>query len=1370
MISHTTKRASLLLALLILLFPSLSSTAEIPESLKEWVPWVLHDQDQRLCTSAFDGKQKFCVWPTPLGLDLGATGGTFRQQWQMKAQGWIILPGNERHWPQDVLINNKPALVVNQNGSPAIFIDSPGEYTVNGSFTWQALPESIQIPAGTAIIEPFMVDGTERLADLAKDVLWLSRKSATGPEQEQDTVQTQVYRHIKDTIPMVITSHIDVQISGKPREILIDWKLPDGQIPLDLQCPLPVKIGVDGQIHMQARPGNYAIIYRSRSTGPVENLLFDNSPLGPDKEYWSFEAQNQLRMVKISGVPAIDPSQTTIPPAWHSFPAYQLEKGQSMVFDTLKRGNPEPAPNNLTLHRTFWLDSDGEGITVQDNLTGTVYRNPRLEMQEPAELGRMVINDRDQLITTLQDGDQQGPAGVEVRQGQINALAVSRVINTTTFPAGGWGQNIQKLSADLILQPGWKVFHATGVDSVNSWISRWTLLDCFIVLIIVTTTFKLLGPLKGLVALIALVLSYHDQQAPVFLWLAILCCIAILSAAPDLKFIKYIKAARILLLITTVIVLLPYSVKQLREGFYPQLEKVYNAYNPSSASLNKKGAIATDAVKENMVQSTMDYAGKAMRSAAPASISYTAQEPELQQYDTQSKLQAGPGVPDKVWRSVRLSWNGPVDAALQLQLYLISPLVNFILSLLKVAALFLLAFFMVNRKDFGAIKPGKSVKFELAESTPTLTKAVLLCLLISGAAATPGVCANYPSQELLDSLRTRLTEPARCFPNCADISTMQIRMEESNIQLQMTINASVESALPLPGGKGFVWQSFELGNAEKAQNTAMSEIPAFADNDQVWVPVPAGQHVLRMSGRVNRSDLQLGLPVKPHLVHFEGSGQWTVSGLDPNNVPGGPLQFVQQKVEADKNSFGSSTLPPLMEVRRILHLGLQWNVETIVTRLSPSGTSVYLKIPLLDGESVTNGEYKVTDNVIEVNFSPGEQQKRWNSVFKERSSIALMAPDTTEWTEVWRLNASPVWHIETEGIHPIHHHTGDGTWQPEWQPWAGEKISMVISRPKGVAGETKTIESSFLKINPGIRSTSMALTFTIRSTRGDQQNISLPGNAIIQSVKINDREQPIKKDSNVVIPLVPGSQKIEVNWNTPDGISTLFQVPKIDLGSNSVNSTIEVQIGNRWVWYVKGPQNGPAILFYSELLIILLAAIVLGLLKISPLNIFHWLLLGLGLSQSGLVPCLIIVVWFAALWYRAEKGSILSDSVFNGVQVLLVILTLITFGAIIFAVQHGLLGHPDMLIAGNGSGSYLLRWYQDRILTVLPQPVIVSIPIMAYRILMLLWALWLAFNLLKWTKWGWQCFTKEKGWVEYGFRWKKDSSDEQKKTPAPPKK
>jgi hypothetical protein len=35
---------------------------------------------------------------------------------------------------------------------------------------------------------------------------------------------------------------------------------------------------------------------------------------------------------------------------------------------------------------------------------------------------------------------------------------------------------------------------------------------------------------------------------------------------------------------------------------------------------------------------------------------------------------------------------------------------------------------------------------------------------------------------------------------------------------------------------------------------------------------------------------------------------------------------------------------------------------------------------------------------------------------------------------------------------------------------------------------------------------------------------------------------------------------------------------------------------------------------------------------------------------------------------------------------------------------------------------------------------VVSLPLWVYRVLMFLWALWLALSLIRWAKWGWEGF------------------------------
>lgn len=1316
---------------LMLASPVIAAKTDVPESLKEWVPWVLHNQEEQLCTSSYTGKQKFCVWPGTLKLDVSSSGGNFKQHWKMEKRGWIVLPGKEQHWPQTVLINEKSALVVNRNGFPAIFVQSPGEYTVEGKFTWDSLPESLNLPPGTGLVSPFTVNKKEQTADIKSNTLWLSKKT-NADQQERDVVQTQVYRHITDSIPMLITTQINVQVSGRPRELIIDWTPPEDQIPIELRCSLPVKLGPDHRIHMQARAGNYKIIYTSRVIGPVDSLPFNLSSHGPDQEYWSFSSKNNLRMVKISGVPAVDPGQTSIPREWRSLPAYLVKKGESMLFETIKRGDTEPAPNNFNLSRRFWLDAGGKGITVEDTLSGVVHKNPRLEMQNPAKLGRMRINNRDQLITKIEGKER---AGVEVRQGNIEAQAVSRIEGTRVFPAGGWGQTIEKLSAELVLQPGWKLFYAQGVDSARSWVSRWTLLDCFIVLIIVIACFKILGPAAAITALIALVLSYHDLNAPVYLWLILLSCIAIIKTAPHFKYIKVVKRGKVILLLGLVIVILPYSVKQLREGFYPQLEShSYSQRNQYRAPVVQS---KTSEAKRTLTGSVADYAAEALQvSGAPV----RKEKSLAQQFDTRSKVQAGPGVPNRIWNVVRLRWNGPVDPSLNIKLYLISPFINMLLVLLKIAAIYLLAFLMFRKGK------EEEVVFHLADigrGGTALGSIILFCSLF---AFVPGAsCSQYPGQELLETLQERLTEPAECFPFCADFNSMDINLKDTTISVRISANSYGDTAVPLPTGKDVFWKDIKLNKENKS---------ALAEGNNLWFLLPEGQNTILLTGQINTSDFQFSLPLKPHVVHFSGDDGWSIEGLDANKVPESQLQFIKQEKQ-DTQNFGESTLPPLIKIERTLQLGVEWSLESTITRISPTGTSVYLKIPLVMGESVTDGAYKVSENNIEINMGPKVKTMRWSSVLKKQSSLTLVAADTTKWTEIWRLNASPIWHIESTGAPVIQQHSPDGTWQPEWHPWAKEKVTLNISRPPGIEGDTKTIESSKLKVIPGLRSTSMELSFTVRSTRGDQQKIVLPDDVILKSLTINNRQQPVKNDNTVVVPLVPGSQNIEIKMNSPRGISTFFKVPKINIGLDSVNNEIEIKTGARWVWFVRGPQQGPTILFYSELLIILLVATALGKSKLTPLSISKWIILGLGLSQSGLIPCVIIVAWFAAFQYRKLKGGSLPGGTFNFLQIILLLLTVFASGAIIYAVQHGLLGHPDMQIAGNGSNSYFLRWYQDHITAVLPQPVVVSIPIMAYRILMLIWALWLAFNLLSWVKWGWECLTTEKMWVESVFKRKK---------------
>jgi len=208
-----------------------------------------------------------------------------------------------------------------------------------------------------------------------------------------------------------------------------------------------------------------------------------------------------------------------------------------------------------------------------------------------------------------------------------------------------------------------------------------------------------------------------------------------------------------------------------------------------------------------------------------------------------------------------------------------------------------------------------------------------------------------------------------------------------------------------------------------------------------------------------------------------------------------------------------------------------------------------------------------------------------------------------------------------------------------------------------------------------------------------------------------------------------------------------YKTSKIDLGTPSVNASVDLHLPhNRWPLVLGGEQLvGPAVLFWSIVIVIVLAALGLARTGLTPLRFHHWFLLGIGMSMSTLPACILVVGWLIALDYR-KKADSLEKGTFNLVQLGLAILTLLALGALVAAISQGLLGHPDMNIVGNGSSRNLLRWYHDMSDTTLPQAWVLSVPMFWYRLSMLAWALWISFGLIRILKWGWERYTTPTIW------------------------
>ncbi len=167
--------------------------------------------------------------------------------------------------------------------------------------------------------------------------------------------------------------------------------------------------------------------------------------------------------------------------------------------------------------------------------------------------------------------------------------------------------------------------------------------------------------------------------------------------------------------------------------------------------------------------------------------------------------------------------------------------------------------------------------------------------------------------------------------------------------------------------------------------------------------------------------------------------------------------------------------------------------------------------------------------------------------------------------------------------------------------------------------------------------------------------------------------------------------------------------------------------------------NRVAYSWTHQLLFVVLLALVLARIPGSLLGWWQWALLGAGLSQVETVVALIIVGWFFALHYRTRMGE-QSARTHNVVQVLLVFWTLAVISGLYDAVHAGLVVLPDMQVTGAGSDSSQLRFFVDHVAAALPVPALISVPLWVWRMLMLLWSLWLASSCVRWFPWAVRCF------------------------------
>jgi hypothetical protein len=958
-------------------------------------------------------------------------------------------------------------------------------------------------------------------------------------------------------------------------------------------------------------------------------------------------------------------------------------------------------------------------------------REQTLRMSEPGRLERSILNGREQPIVLLGTPEQPG---LVVRERNIRLTAESRwPWNLKNLPCSGWNQSVQSLAATLHLPPGYTALAVAGADRATStWLGSWSLLDIFLVLVLAVAAGRVCGLWSGLALLAFLTLGHDLAGAPVLLWAPVLLATALLkfaSSGPDtalrFTFRRILRGAYILCILALTAAAIPFLAQQMRTAMYPQLERPQIPTGPvrheeiqtaapqaptmPTGSRSKK-------LMDSMVLMEENAAGDKRASADLES-------------DPASVVQTGPGMPNWSWNSLVMHWNGPVDPEQTIRLWIMGPTLT---RLARIAAclLFLAALGLMLRKKF--FRPDRS----------GFTFAAGLCLLGLLAQPAPLQAQAFPDQDMLNRLRTRLLEPESCPESCLGIPLARLKVDGETLCLNLETHAQRALVLPLP----HISPEWEPDSVRTDSEPAV----LVRKEGKLWLFLNSGIHQIEITGPSASDLLEIQLPVQPKKLRIQAPG-WQTMGVDENGRPQKSIRLTRLQTGENQNLPEKIPVPPFCEVRRILQLGIEWNVRTTVSRRSPDSAPILLPIPLLPGESVLSPGLDVQKDAVLVSLNPGQQSLSWNSRLERAPRIELKAPAASSLRhETWELSASPIWRVSMNGLDPVSLDTSE-VWRPVWKPLPDEILTLAVTRPAPAPGPSLTVDHVTLIRSMGQKSENISLSMNIRAAKAHEQMVRIPDNARDPRLTDNGRLLPAIPDQNgtILIPVSPGVHRVDLHWRTDAGQRLFMYSPKVNVGSRAANVNLETTVPeNRWILFcLGGPPLGPAVLFWSYLALCLLAAAALSRMPWTPLRTRQWFLLGMGLSQISPGGAILAVVWLPAFGLR-RRFKAENRFIFNAGQILLWLLFAAGMAALYLAVEKGLLGTPDMQITGNGSYDHFLRWTQDRINGTLPVPTIVSVPVWVYRSLMLIWSLWLAWSLVNWIRWAVRSWSEEKMWMK----------------------
>lgn len=1374
--------------------PPLPSLDQLPVALREWLPWVEGRDPGRLCPQR-DGAP-VCVWPGVARYEILDHGAKFSLSVKLFAESTVPLPSQADLPLHDVQVfaeDGKPVTARYAAGPQGMALQLPaGSFVVRGSFSWGEDPDSLPLPGLYGLVSMAKAGAPElRLAREGDSVRIVDAER----EEVSDALTLQVMRRLNDASPAELATRLVFRVSGAARSIRLGKVLPANALPVSVESNLPLQLQRDGSVAVQLVPGEHQVTIHSVIAQPLTSLTLPTPdvPAWPQEETFVWTQDGLLRSVEVQGPAPLSAELSQLPSEWAGGAAYVAQRGSTITFHELSRGELRPQASAVRLQRELWLDLDGGGYTVRDTFTGTLGAEDRLNALGETHVGRASEGGNPLLIAP----DPKSKAlGVEIRNTTLNLEAVSRVDQASALSAVGWDHVAESLSLSLWLPPSWDLLWVGGAGSMaQSWWNSWTLLDVFLAMLMSVGAYQLFGAVPAALTGAVLVMNHGQFLAPRMLFVHVM-LLAVWRLVIHSKEGLWHRLCALLLFVSYAawtLQSLAFMKLQVTQLLYPQLQagtryrtvlqELLALFEgsflvwPYVLFLLGFAFLALRSVFSAPTWSRMVVRGFGWGILAVFVVGFSASllagsffllggsSGRSQRYDGQYEEQwadlttSNVAVPQSAApvRSKKFAEANAVAAnqvfSYQDKVFLAGPALpewrwrkhmiqvdgpvgsehQLSLVLLSPGQMRFLSLLRIVCMAALLIAVFRRLGYSLPERLPVTPATAAAALALSLLVPWRPAFADIPSLTVLEELEHRI-EAHRCkAEHCAGISEAHLKLSEQKFELLLSVMSQGRGTVIIPGPMS-VMRPVEVAIDGKPTVALRRNAENFLE-----VQVDDGVSRITVRGVLPESTaFAMQLPDHPQFAEVSAES-WFVEGISPSGAASESVRFTNRARERGGNSLQAGTanleLPSWTSVSRSMQVGDQISLTTTVQRIGSTDRAVAVAVPLLETERLTSEGVRAEGGKALLTIPAGSDSATYSSALPYASTVKLHAQPMEHLSEEWTVACAPIVHCELGGLPPSES-VMNGQLRAHWLPFPGEDATVEIQQLSGIPGDFMTVDSVHHRVNWGPNLLEGTVNASVRVTQQQSLVTTLPPGAEVKSVQV-EPPAPGSPGSvgSVTVLLNPGSHRVTISYTMTQQPATTEYTPPISFNVPVHNVTIELNPGDtRWLLWTGGVAWGPAVVFWSKLFFLTLITVFAASRGVLPVGTFGAVMLAVGLTTLPLVALAIPLGWLALLqvWpaARSRMKALPGWLEISGV----VFLTLLALASFYRIVQIGLVLHPPMLIAGNQSHAHALRWFVDHAEQGLPRPWVVTLSLVWWRGVALFWSTWLVIAVIRWLK------------------------------------